>query len=240
MKGLFITLEGCDGLGKSRQSAALVAYLREIGHSVFFTKEPGTAEAGSRLGPMVRQILFEKKGEAAPGTDQLFLLADHVDNGALLTPHLEQGETVVCDRYADSALAYAAVHKQPTTPEMLSLWLRNRGPLPDVTILLVAKGKTSSSDIGWSLDRARRRTGSEAVKQGGKHWNDYAAQLLVQRAYLTLLAGETRTVIVPIGEADTEQVVHERIIAQLGLHPSFAAALISGRTDINSMYTAAC
>ena len=225
--GLFITFEGCDGLGKSRQVAKLANVLESRGHRVHFTKEPGTGKTGygSPLGPSVREAVFhlEGSGRTLPaGAQQLYLLVDHIDNVSRLKPHLQAGKTVVCDRYSDSAFAYAAVYDPPTSLSILDLWRQYRGPMPDITVLLVAKGKLvhdgaggAYEDIGWALDRARKRLGTEAGKQGGKAWNDYRAQRLVQRAYLTLLADEPRTLLVPVSESDTEFLVHQQVMAAI-------------------------
>ena len=221
---LFITFEGADGLGKSKQADMLRWELEGRGHRVYFTKEPGTKfGTGSPLGAVVRETVFnlEDSGRILPtGAQQLYLLLDHIDNVSRLEPHLRAGHTVVCDRYSDSAFAYAAVYNPPTPESILSLWEQYRGPAPDITILLVAQGSVVDdgaggcyADIGWALARARKRLDDEAGKQSGKAWNDYHAQRLVQRIYLTLLAGEPRTVLVPVEEKDTETDVHRRVTA---------------------------
>lgn len=220
MEGLFITLEGCDGLGKSAQARRLAGALRGLGHNVFETKEPGTGAMGSPFGSLVRDVLFKKCHPVPAGADQIYLLVEHIDNAALLAPHLERGETVICDRWTDSAFAYAAVHTEPTIQPVLDLWDRYSGPVPDLTILLTAldarpAGDQDSGQIGWALARARARTGSESGKQGGKAWNDYGAQRLVQDAYLARLACEPRTLLIPIRDYDTEDVVHARVMRAL-------------------------
>jgi thymidylate kinase len=239
MNSLFITFEGCDGLGKSRQAEMLRWELESRGHRVYFTKEPGTRfGCGSPLGAVVREAVFhlEDSGRTLPeGAQQLYLLADHIDNVSRLEPHLRAGHTVVCDRYSDSAFAYAAVYNPPTPNSILRLWEQYRGPAPDITVLLVAQGKVVDdeaggcyADISWALDRARKRLGAEAGKQSGKAWNDHFAQRLVQRVYLTLLAGKPRTVLVPVEEKDTETDVHLRVMAaiewRLKRQPDLAAS----------------
>jgi len=226
MNSLFITFEGCDGLGKSRQAEMLRWELEGRGHRVYFTKEPGAKfGCGSPLGGVVREAVFhlEDSGRTLPdGAQQLYMLLDHIDNVSRLEPYLRAGHTVICDRYSDSAFAYAAVYNPPTPDSVLRLWEQYRGPAPDITVLLVAQGKVVEdgaggcyADIGWALDRARKRVGDEAGKQSGKAWNDHYAQRLVQRIYLTLLAGEPRTVLVPVEEKDTETDVHLRVMAAI-------------------------
>lgn len=219
--GILITLEGCDGLGKGIQGDRLVAELLRRGHRVHYTKEPGTDTMGSPFGPLVRDVLFRKSVPIPVGADQIFLLTEHIHNVALIEPHLKDGKIVVCGRYTDSAFAYATVHSEPTPASVLDLWDKFSGPDPDLTVLLVAMAldedqePTFSRFIGWALDRARKRTGSEAAKQGGKVWNDYQAQIGVQLAYLDRLMPLHRTLVVPIYEQDGPEVVHDRLMETL-------------------------
>ena len=225
MKGLLITFEGCDGLGKSGQVHLLVDELSRRGHKVWTTKEPGNGlpGGGSPFGPLVRDAVFHLKASGrtfCPDAKQLYLLVDHIDNVSRFLPNLEAGETVVCDRYTDSAYAYAAVHTPPTSPAMLRMWQQFQGPDPDITVLLYGTGRRVTDpvngvyeNIDWALGRARKRIGLEEGKQQSKGWNDYAAQRLIQRSYLALLAGQERTVIVRVAEHDTEFEVHRRVMA---------------------------
>ncbi len=226
MFGLFITLEGCDGLGKSNQANLLRMELEGRGHNVFATKEPGTGTAdgcGSPLGTVVRESVFHlsESGRTLPeGAQQLYLLLDHIDNVSRFEPYLRDGYTVVCDRYSDSAFAYSSVYNPPTSNSILSLWELYRGPLPDITILLKAVGPllyddedNVYEDISWALARARTRMGDEAGKQQGKGWNDPRAQRLVQQTYLDMLSTQPRTIVIPVAENDSVGRVHTRIIA---------------------------
>jgi dTMP kinase len=223
MKGLLITLEGIDGLGKSKQAEMLRWELESQGNRVFFTKEPGNQYgSGSPLGSVVRESVFrlEESGRTLPeGAQHLYLLLDHIDNVSRFVEYLDAGHTVVCDRYTDSAFAYAAVHNPPTPASIMALWEQYGGPEPDITVLLVAKGKMVGDgaggvyeDIGWALDRARSRLGAEIGKQSGKPWNHYASQRLVQRVYLTLLANSPRAILVPIEEHDSKEIVHQHVM----------------------------
>jgi thymidylate kinase len=226
MNGLFITLEGCDGLGKSKQATLLQMALEARGHNVFSTKEPGTADgAGSPLGAVVRDSVFHLAGSGRTlpeGAQQLYLLLDHIDNVSRFEPYLRDGYTVICDRYSDSAFAYASVYNPPTSGSILHLWEQYRGPLPDVTILLVAVGElvyddefNVYEDISWALTRAQARLGEEAGKQQGKGWNDKKAQRMVQQTYVDLLSNQPRTLIVPIVATDSVSTVHLRIMTMI-------------------------
>jgi dTMP kinase len=103
-RGIFITLEGIDGTGKSTQFRLLVEELRRLRFPVVATREPG----GTRTGERVRDILLASKtGNLAPLAELALMYAaraQHVDE--VVRPALKRGEIVVSDRYNDSSFAY--------------------------------------------------------------------------------------------------------------------------------------
>ncbi|GLV48027.1 thymidylate kinase [Thermus sp. LT1-2-5] len=100
MAGVFLTLEGLDGAGKSTQARLLAAFLEERGLKVRLTREPG---AGL---PPVRQALLLGE-ELSPEAEYLLFSADRAEHvRKVILPALERGEWVVSDRYLDSSLAY--------------------------------------------------------------------------------------------------------------------------------------
>jgi dTMP kinase len=103
-RGLFITLEGPDGAGKSIQSNVLAERLMASGRRVLLTREPG----GTPLGERIRQVLLDTDGGARdPIVDALlFCAARRHLVASVIRPALDDGLTVVCDRYFDSTLAY--------------------------------------------------------------------------------------------------------------------------------------
>jgi dTMP kinase len=102
-RGVFITLEGPDGAGKSSQQARLVDRLLAMGLEVVATREPG----GTPLGERVRSVLLAASGSSDPIADALlFNAARRTLVGEVITPALDAGAVVVCDRFADSTLAY--------------------------------------------------------------------------------------------------------------------------------------
>ena len=104
MKGTFITFEGCEGVGKSRQTEMLKNYLSEIGVKYYFTREPG----GTPVSEKIRSIILDKNN--ADMTDECEALLYAAARAQLLKreikPRLDNGELVLCDRYVDSSLAY--------------------------------------------------------------------------------------------------------------------------------------
>jgi dTMP kinase len=101
---MFITFEGLDGSGKSTQARQIASYLRERGHDVLLTREPG----GTSIGDQIRTILHSLDNTAMhPHTELLLYNASRAQLvGEVLRPHLEAGGIVICDRFYDSTLAY--------------------------------------------------------------------------------------------------------------------------------------
>ena len=132
--GLFITLEGGDGSGKSTQSARLTGWLTDAGHTVVVTREPG----GTSLGLELRDIVLHRRGEIAPRAEALLYAADRAHHIAtVVRPALERGDIVVQDRYIDSSVAYQGAGRVLDGGEVrdISLWAAE-GLLPDLTVLL--------------------------------------------------------------------------------------------------------
>ena len=134
MSGLFITLEGGDGAGKSTQMGALTEWLRQRGHSVVQAREPG----GTELGLELREIILHRRGYIAPRAEALLYVADRAHNVAtVVRPALERGDVVIQDRYLDSSVAYQGTGRvlDPTEVRDLSVWA-TEGLLPHLTVLL--------------------------------------------------------------------------------------------------------
>lgn len=104
MRGIFITLEGPEGSGKSTHSKLLCDFLRRRGLKVIHVREPG----GTRISEAVRKILLDKKNKGMTSACELFLFlacrAQIVDE--IISPALRKGYAVVCDRFQDATVAY--------------------------------------------------------------------------------------------------------------------------------------
>ena len=104
-RGLFITLEGVEGSGKSTQIRHLAKVLTQAGYLVLQTREPG----GTAAAEAIRHILLTASSDepVAPVTEALLILAarcQHVTH--LIMPALRHGTVVLCDRFSDSTFAY--------------------------------------------------------------------------------------------------------------------------------------
>lgn len=132
--GLWITLEGGDGSGKTTQADLLEHWLTDAGRTVLRTREPG----GSEVGVLIREIVLHHRGDIAPRAEALLYAADRAHHVAtVVRPALERGEIVVQDRYLDSSVAYQGAGRVLDGAEIrqLSLW-GTEGALPDLTLLL--------------------------------------------------------------------------------------------------------
>lgn len=104
MKGLFITIEGTDGAGKSTQIELLTEYLSKKGRDVLVTREPG----GTPIGEKIREIILDTENSEMSDITEAMLYAasraQHVNEK--IKPALLEGKIVICDRFVDSSIAY--------------------------------------------------------------------------------------------------------------------------------------
>ncbi len=129
MKGVFLTLEGLDGSGKSTQGKLLARFLEERGLKVRLTREPGGGIEGVRL------LL---RGDLSPEAEYLLFSADRAEHvRKVLLPALEEGAFVVSDRYLDSSLAYQGFGRGLPLPWLMEVAERaTLGLRPHLTFLL--------------------------------------------------------------------------------------------------------
>ena len=183
MTGLFITLEGGDGSGKSTQLGLLVKWLEESGHTVVVSREPG----GTELGLELRDIVLHRRGEMAPRAEALLYAADRAQTIATkVRPALERGDIVVQDRYLDSSVAYQGAGRVLGGDEVrdVSLWATG-GLLPDLTVLLDLDESAGRS----RLDGARTKYDRLEAEEQDFHGR-------VRDAYLELAAAEPERFLV--------------------------------------------
>jgi len=102
-KGLLVTFEGIDGCGKTTQSRIFRDALKSAGFPIVFIKEPG----GTETGELIRKILLDGDLPIVPWAELLLYVASRAQLAEeVILPALQRGEVVVCDRYADSTVAY--------------------------------------------------------------------------------------------------------------------------------------
>jgi dTMP kinase len=144
MTGRFITFEGIDGAGKSTHIDALAERLRQAGHDVVCTREPG----GTALAELLREMVLHSPMDAL--TEALLVFAarrDHVQQ--VIAPALAQGRTVLCDRFTDASFAYQGAGRGFDVGMLNTLenWVQ-QGLQPDLTFLF---------DVSAAVAAERRR-----------------------------------------------------------------------------------
>jgi len=200
MSGYFITLEGPDGSGKTGQIPPLAEYLRLRGVDVLTTREPG----GTEIGDQVRRVIMDLSNKGMdPRTEILLFQASRVQIvEQVIRPALKAGKVVICDRYADSTLAYQGYGHQSDIDFLQQLLRFATGGLkPDLSLLL-------DLDVEEGL---RRR------QAGGGEWNrldDYDLQFhqRVRAGYHQLVELEPERWEV-IDARQTKDVIQQQIRA---------------------------
>lgn len=153
-RGLFITFEGTEGVGKSTQLANAASTLRDAGVDVLVTREPG----GTPMAEAIRELLLAPRDEAVHETTELLLMfaarAQHLQTRIL--PALERGQWVLCDRFTDATFAYQGGGRGVSREHIALLETLVQGSVrPDHVILLdapVETGMARARDRG-ELDR---------------------------------------------------------------------------------------
>jgi len=145
-KGYFISFEGMDGSGKSTQIEILERALRDAGHQVVITREPG----GTAIGEQIRDILLKPENDDMSDMTEALLYAasraQHVKQ--VIKPALETGKTVICDRFLDSSIAYQGYGRAlgDAIPEINRYAVADC--LPDITFLMKVSPETGDERIG--------------------------------------------------------------------------------------------
>jgi dTMP kinase len=194
----FLTFEGVEGCGKSTQLKLAAARLRERGHAVVETREPG----GTPLGERLRSVLMdpgEKHLDAV--TEWLLIEADrrqHVIE--VLQPSVASGAFVLCDRYSDSTEAYQRAGRGIDAEAVALVDALARGGLrPDLTLLYDLEPEAG-------LARARERDGPRVGRFEGA---DLSFHRTVRAAYLEIARREPRRVVLVRAEGDPASIFVE-------------------------------
>jgi dTMP kinase len=203
--GVFITLEGPDGAGKSTQQRYLVERIRARGREVVATREPG----GTDLGERIRTVLLESSGSHDPVVDALlFNAARRRLVEEVIRPAIRRGETVVCDRFADSTLAYQG-YGGGAPVELLDELnsIATRGLQPDRTILL---------DLATDRGLERRLGGASEQMTRFETADDHGTEFhkRVREGFLVLARREPerwRVVDASASEANVAESVWEQV-----------------------------
>ena len=199
---MFITFEGPDGSGKTTQMRKLIPVLQEKGLDIVQTREPG----GTDIGDQIRAVIMNMKNKSMhPRAEILLFCASRAQLvEELIRPSLAEGKLVLCDRYADSTMAYQGYgHGLDRDVLSQALNFATGGLKPDLTLLF---------DISAEAGLRRRLSNHE-------EWNrmdDYALQFheRVRKGYLAMAAAEPERWIV-INADRSPDVIHEEVVSIL-------------------------
>lgn len=136
VQGLFITLEGPDGGGKTTQQEMTAAWLKSLGRDVVCSREPGGTGSAERI----RDLVLDPQLPLTPRAELLLYLAARAEHVAKkLRPALEAGQVVICDRFSDSTLVYQGLVRGLPLGEVARLeHFAAAGLEPEVTLVLDA------------------------------------------------------------------------------------------------------
>lgn len=158
-KGFFVTIEGCEGVGKSTLLRGLKDYLETAGRDAVFTREPGGTEVAERI----RAVILDPENAAMTPTAELLLYAaaraQHTEEKII--PAVRDGKLVICDRYSDSTLAYQSYARGLDRGECLAAdEIARRGVKPDLTVFLDLSpergfARKGGADKGDRLEREK-------------------------------------------------------------------------------------
>ena len=203
---LFITFEGPDGSGKTTQIKLLAGHLQALGHDVLVTREPG----GTPIGDQIRVVLHDVKNvEMACETEFLLYSASRAQLvRQVVKPHLMRGGVVLCDRFADSSMAYQGYGRELDLAAVrLITQFATEGLVPDLTVYL---------DLPVEVGIERKQVAHAA--QAGE-WNRLDQQSMdfhrrVRRGYLQMAQADPgRWLVIDAAQSidDTQAVIRKRL-----------------------------
>ena len=182
-RGLFITVEGIEGVGKSTNIGVLVKLIEAAGHDVLTTREPG----GTPVAERIRKLLKDHGDEPFPEIAELLMMfaARSLNVNNVIVPALNAGKWVISDRFTDSSRAYQGGGRglPMETINQLADWVHG-DTNPDLTILLDAP-----AEIGMA--RATSRGAPDRIEQEKL---EFFAR--VRQCYLELAAAEPERFVV--------------------------------------------
>jgi len=208
---MFITLEGPEGSGKSTQAVLLAQFLAENGFSVVSTREPG----GTNIGDQIRGVLHDVANEEMESETEFLLYSASRAQlvREVIRPALLENKVVLCDRYADSSIAYQGYGRGLDLDTLLAVTeFATGGLVPDLTLLL---------DIDVEQGLSRRIDGDDEMNR--LDLQEIAFHQRVRDGYHQLAAaGPERWVLVDAGrrpeeiQRDLRRIVLERLGESVG------------------------
>jgi dTMP kinase len=207
--GQFITLEGIEGSGKSRQLNLLEKEWNRLGRSFIRAQQPG----GTPFGEEVRRVLLQKDGAGRePGSELLLYLADRYQHlKEVIEPALNKGIHVVCDRYHDATLAYQGHARGIGFDRIDRLAEILEFRTPDLTLVL-------DLEVQVGLQRAIERNHREDQEKWGRfEAEDLSFHQKVREGYQLLAQRDPERVLLVDASGDPD-TVFKKILSLIGQH----------------------
>lgn len=179
-RGLFITLEGGEGAGKSTSLDFVRQLIERSGREALVTREPG----GTALGENIRELLLHGRDGISPDTELLLMFAARAEHLAqVIRPALERGACVLCDRFTDATYAYQGGGRGVPEARIRALedWVQ-QGLRPDLTLLL-------DIPVEQGLTRAGNRSAPDRFEREQREFFER-----VRGAYLAIAAREPQRI----------------------------------------------
>lgn len=200
-KGLFITLEGGEGAGKTTQIKNLRTWWEARGHNVLVTRQPGGTEMAEKIRDL---ILHDESGSIDALTELLLLFAARAQFlHEQVRPALAEGTVVLCDRFTDSTYAYQGAGRGMSVEAIRALEALVHGDLqPDLTLLL-------DLPVAEGMARAAGRGEADRIEQENQAFFERVRKGFLQRA----LEEQDRFLVVKA--SGTPQLVWAEISSEL-------------------------
>ena len=202
--GLFITLEGADGCGKSTQARMLAGYLKENGYPVILTREPG----GTPLAEEIRNVILTPGNEILDSNAEILLYAasraQHV-NG-FIKPAMAEGNIIICERFIDSSYAYQGYGLGKDLEIIRAVNRLAIGDFePHLTFLLDIDIKTAQERVTKRSNSSQ--TGIDRIESRGSDFQEK-----VRQGFRALAQNSPRFVMIDVSHEGIEEI-HQRIVA---------------------------
>ncbi len=201
MQGLFISMEGPDGAGKSTQIELLRTYLSERGYETITARDPG----GTVISEAIRQIILDKNhAEMSAATELLLYTASRAQLVyEVIRPALEQGKAVICDRFIESAVVYQGIARGLGIDTVYAVNdYALEGLRPQLTILL-------DLDAEEGLRRKKHQAELDRMEAAGLEFHKKVAD-----GYRVLAERDSER-IVRISATLPKEEIHAKIVAEI-------------------------
>lgn len=206
-RGLFLVLEGVEGVGKTTQWERISDAFRAAGHTLLSLREPG----GTPAGDAIRHIVLTADHRVSARTEALLFAASRAEIIAqVIEPALDRGKTVLLDRFLLSTYAYQGAGREVDMRELRHMnSFATRGIVPDLTLLLTLP-------LDTALQRAAARSAFDRIEREDRAFHDRVARAFINAADASWQRAHPECgPIVLVDASGTEAEVTQRCLAQL-------------------------